>query len=111
MATLSIEGLQALFKSIDPNEDLQQSALADVQNSPMDIYLSYLANKLVTLTGCDPQHAYDAIQWPNDMGDLVVVIPRLRLKDIAPVDLALDLQASVCSPLCQNDTSILIQYF
>lgn len=98
MATLTPNGLQGLLDNVGFDGSIPLFPLADIQNSPMDIYLSHLADTLVTLTGCDPQHAYDAIQWPNDMGDLVVVIPRLRLKSIQPSELALNLQGAVGSP-------------
>jgi arginyl-tRNA synthetase len=70
----------------------------------MDIYLSYLAEILVQLTGCMPQVAYESIQWSNEFGDLVVVAPRLRLKDVNANELAIDLKmrvgrnVSTCEP-------------
>lgn len=97
MATRSFDGLQGLLESIGVEETIPSFPLADILQSPMDIYLSFLANALVQLTGCDPLHAWDAIQWPNDFGDFVVVIPRLRLKDINNEDLASELQATVCT--------------
>ena len=95
MATLSPEGLQTLLKSIGVEVPVTSFPLADIQNSPLDIYLSCLSDTLVKLTGCEPQHAYDAIQWPNDFGDLVVVTPRLRLKDVQAEELASELQITV----------------
>src|ERR1700722_3268893 len=49
----------------------------------------------VQLTECVPQVAYDSIHWPNDTGDLAVVLPRLRLKDVNPNDLAVELRQKV----------------
>jgi arginyl-tRNA synthetase len=106
MATLSSDGIQALLGGVGVESPIPSFPLADIRNSPMGIYLSYLAEILVQLTECVPQVAYDSIQWPNDMGDLVVVVPRLRFKDVNPNDLAVELWQKVgwhcpdfsCSP-------------
>ena len=95
MATLSSDGLQALLERVGAESPMPSFPLAHTQNSPIDIYLSYLAELLVQLTKCEPQVAYDSIHWPNDMGDLVVVLPRLRLKDADPNDLAVELSQKV----------------
>jgi arginyl-tRNA synthetase len=95
MATLSSDGLQALLEEVGVESPVQSFPLADIQNSLMGIYLSYLAEILVQLTECVPQVAYESIQWPNDVGDLVVVLPRLRRKDVKPNDLGVELQKKV----------------
>jgi arginyl-tRNA synthetase len=95
MATLSSDGLQALLRGVGVESPIPSFPLADIKNSPMGIYLSYLAEILVQLTECVPQVAYQSIQWPNDLGDLVVVLPRLRLKDIDPKELAVELKKKV----------------
>jgi arginyl-tRNA synthetase len=61
----------------------------------MGVYLSYLAEILVQLTERAPQVTYESIQWPNDLGNLVVVLPRLRLKDVNPNELAVELKKRV----------------
>jgi arginyl-tRNA synthetase len=90
MATLSSDGLQALLGRVGVESPIPSFPLADIHNN-----LSYLAEILVQLTECAPQVAYDSIQWPNDMGDLVVVLPRLRLKGVKPNDLAVELTQKV----------------
>lgn len=95
MATLSSDGLQALLGEVGVESPIPPFPLADIQNSPMGIYLSYLAEILVQLTECVPQVAYDSIQWPNEFGDLVVVLPRLRVKDVDPHELAVDIKQRV----------------
>jgi hypothetical protein len=67
MATLSSDGLQALLGGVGVESPIPSFPLADIQNSPMGIYLSYLAEILVQLTECVPQVAYESIQWPNDL--------------------------------------------
>jgi arginyl-tRNA synthetase len=95
MATISSGGLQALLRRVGIKTPVPLFPSADTQNSPMAIYLSYLAEILVQLTGCAPQVAYESIQWPNELGDLVVVIPRLGIKDVSPNVLAVDLKKRV----------------
>lgn len=95
MATLSSDGLQTLLGAVGVEGIIPSFPLADIQNSPMGIYLSYLAEILVQLTECEPQIAYESIQWPNEVGDLVVVLPRLRLKDANSQDLATELMERV----------------
>jgi arginyl-tRNA synthetase len=93
MATRSSDGLQALLRGVGVENAVPSFPLANIQNSLMDIYLSYLAGILVQLTGCEPQVAYESIQWPNELGDLVVVLPRLRLKHVKANELAVELKA------------------
>lgn len=95
MATLSTQGLEALLVGVGAESPIPLFQAADVQNSPMGIYLSYLAGILVQLTECPPQIAYESIQWPNEIGDLVVVVPRLRLKNVNANELAVDLKKRV----------------
>ncbi|KAH7008765.1 hypothetical protein EDB80DRAFT_893135 [Ilyonectria destructans] len=65
----------------------------DIVHNPQDIFRAYLADTLQKLVEVDRVVAYDAIQPSNmtGMGDLVIVSPRLRLKDIKPKDLVSDL--------------------
>jgi arginyl-tRNA synthetase len=95
MGTLSSDGLQAVLQGVGIETPVPLFPPADTQNYPMAIYLSYLAEILVQLTGCAPQVAYESIQWPNELGDLVVVLPRLRVKDVNPNALAVDLKKRV----------------
>jgi arginyl-tRNA synthetase len=95
MATLLPEGIQALLAGLGVESPIPTIAGTDVQHNPIDIYLSYLADTLVQLTECSPQVAYDSIQWPNDLGDLVVVLPRLRLQTKNPKTLSTELKQKV----------------
>ncbi|KAL2426528.1 putative arginine-tRNA ligase, cytoplasmic [Exophiala dermatitidis] len=92
MLTLSSAGLQAVLEGVGVQEPIPSFGGADIQAAPADIYKSYLAATLSELTGCAPACAYDAIQWATDVGDLVVVLPRLRLPDADPKILSDQLQ-------------------
>lgn len=95
MATLSFQGLQSLLTEVGVESPVPSFDFTDTQNSPMSIYLSYLVDILVQLSDCEPQVAHESIQWPNEFGDLVVVAPRLRIKDIEASELAIDLKKRV----------------
>ena len=95
MGTLSINGLQTLLDGVGAESPIPSFPSASIQNSPIDIYVSYLAKIIVQLTECEPQVAYESILWPDDFCDLVVVVPRLRLKDVKPHELAVELNKRV----------------
>ncbi|KAL2394766.1 putative arginine-tRNA ligase, cytoplasmic [Exophiala dermatitidis] len=81
MSTLSSDGLQAVLEGVGVHKPIPSFAGADIEATPGDIYVSCLAATLCELTGCAPTCAYDSIQWATDVGDLVVVLPRLRVPD------------------------------
>ncbi|KAH7326457.1 hypothetical protein B0I35DRAFT_405695 [Stachybotrys elegans] len=93
MATCSITGLEALLHKAGLDTPVPVFPGADIVHNPQDIFRAYLADTLQRLIDCDRSVAYDAIQPSNvtGAGDLVVVSPRLRVKDVAPKDLAADL--------------------
>ncbi len=95
MATLSSNGLHALLGRLGVESPTLSFPLADILNSPMGIYLSYLAEIIVKLTECVPQVAYESIHWPDELCDLAVILPRLRLKDVDAKDLAVELMQRV----------------
>ena len=101
MATTTPDGLQALLAAVGVEDPIPSFPLADTQNNPLGIYLSYLAETLVKLTECELQVAYDSIHWPNELGDLAVVLPRLRLQDVKLEKLAADLIQRVGVALSQ----------
>ena len=102
MVTTTPNGLQALLAAVGVEDPIPSFPLADTQNNPLGIYLSYLAETLVKLTECEPQVAYDSIHWPNEQGDLAVVLPRLRLQDVKLEELAADLIQRVGVALSQS---------
>ena len=95
MATLTFEGIQNMLGELGVEIPILSFPQADIQNSPMGIYLSHVADILVQITDCAPQVAYDSIQWPNDSADFEVVVPRLRIQDAEPSDLAIELKHRV----------------
>lgn len=68
-----------------------------IDEDPVDVAKSYIVQLLVEKTGCEPDVAYGSIQKPADLGDLVAVIPRLRLVGVHPRKLAEQLALEVRS--------------
>ncbi|KAM5371718.1 hypothetical protein ACJZ2D_007883 [Fusarium nematophilum] len=93
MATCSVSGLQNLLGEAGLHTPVPDFPAADIVHNPQDIFRVYLADTLQRLVNCDRLVAYEAIQPSNvtGMGDLVIVSPRLRLKDVKPKDLVSDL--------------------
>ncbi|WEW61467.1 arginyl-tRNA synthetase [Emydomyces testavorans] len=87
MATLTHQGILQILGGEIPVPDFPAVNIVD---NPVDIYRSFLADTVQRLTGCDKDAAYDAIQRTSSAnnGDLVLVVPRLRVKGVKPNDLA-----------------------
>lgn len=91
--TCSVSGIENLLGRVGLDTPIPEFPGADIVHNPQDIFRVYLADTLEKLLHCDRMVAYDAIQTSNvtGMGDLVIVAPRLRLKDVRPEDLVKDL--------------------
>ncbi|CVK84655.1 related to arginyl-tRNA synthetase, cytosolic [Fusarium mangiferae] len=91
--TCSVSGIESLLGKAGLDTPIPEYPGADVVHNPQDIFRAYLADIIQKLLGCDKQIAYDAIQTSNitGMGDLIVVAPKLRLRDTRPEDLVIDL--------------------
>lgn len=89
MATASLAGLQAFVAELGLRP-IPEFPEADVLNSPIDIYHSYLSERLLELVACDPQLVYHSIQPSKTIedGDLDIVLPKLKLDGIKPKELA-----------------------
>ncbi|KAF3806870.1 Arginine--tRNA ligase cytoplasmic [Colletotrichum gloeosporioides] len=87
MATLSINGLHSSLERLSLDTPLPSFPPADVLVRPLDIFRSYIAKIVAEVTGCDPALAYEAIQTTAaiSMGDLAVILPRLKIKANAEV--------------------------
>jgi len=71
---------------------------AKVLSNPIDIYRCYSTDILVNILDIGPNIIYDSIQYTNSLshGDLVVVIPRIRLKGgVKPAEVAQNLRLQV----------------
>ena len=106
--TLSVSALQEKLQTLGVGTPIPSFKGTDVLTNPVDIYRSYLADTLTRLIDCDAQLVYESIQWTNSLpnGDLVLVVPRLRLKGVKPADLAKDLSDKVRIVLSNTPSSV-----
>lgn len=97
--TCSVSGIEDLLGKAGLHTPVPEFPGADIVHNPQDIFRVYLADTLQRLVDCDRLVAYESIQPSNvtGQGDLVIVSPRLRLKDVKPKDLVLDLAHRVRS--------------
>lgn len=58
--------------------------------NPVDLFRSYISQELSKISGVDQEIIFPALEWANtpERGDLLIPIPRLRIKDGKPQDLA-----------------------
>ncbi|KAK4246055.1 hypothetical protein C7999DRAFT_42448 [Corynascus novoguineensis] len=91
--TLSLSELQAYLKDLGAPIPIPAFPSAEPIHNPNDIYRSYIAAALETLVDCDRLLLNESLQKPStaSKGDLVLVLPRLRLKGVKPSDLAAEL--------------------
>ncbi|KID59432.1 uncharacterized protein G6M90_00g080760 [Metarhizium brunneum] len=112
MSTLTLTDLGSLLTKVGVYDFQSLCAHfpnAHPQSRPTDIYRLLLTNILANLTGCDATLIYESIQLPNTLpnGDLVLPVPRLRLKGPKPNVHAVELAASFPEnqPLFQHPTA------
>ncbi|KAH8734455.1 hypothetical protein BGZ61DRAFT_442578 [Ilyonectria robusta] len=81
--TSTPQGLEALLQGLrlDP---LPQYASNDALTKPVEIWRSYFAKFLSTVVDCDEAVIQEAISSTTEtsLGDLALILPRLKLKDI-----------------------------
>lgn len=58
----------------------------------VDLLRNYITEELSKISGVDPKLIFPALEWTNtlDRGDLLIPIPRLRIKGAKPQDLAIE---------------------
>jgi arginyl-tRNA synthetase len=96
MATLTIEGLEALLGGLGLKIPIPHFPAADVLNKPLDIGRSYFADILCSLVESDIVNAYGSVTWSTDVyhGDLAAILPKLQ-HGADPNVLAFDLMQRV----------------
>jgi arginyl-tRNA synthetase len=99
--TLSLESLTAYLESLGVPASFPTFPAADPFHNPNDIYRSYIAAALESILDCDRGLIYESLQRTTtpSKGDLVLVLPRLRLKNVKPKELGPDLASKVTNRL------------
>jgi arginyl-tRNA synthetase len=95
--TLSLSSLQAYLGQLGVPIPLPSFPSADPVNNPNDNYRLYIAAALEQLIDCDRDLIYESLQRTStpSKGDLVLVLPRLRLKGVKPNELGVELASKV----------------
>ncbi|KAK4156728.1 arginine--tRNA ligase [Chaetomidium leptoderma] len=99
MSTLTLEGLTALLSGVGagPIPSIPGDApVAHPLNRPIGIYRACLADILARLAGCETAVTYESLQTPGTLanGDLVLPVPRLRIKGKTPAEQCAELEAA-----------------
>ncbi|KAF7554505.1 hypothetical protein G7Z17_g2867 [Cylindrodendrum hubeiense] len=108
MATLTKDGLTALLAELGADVIPAVTDLPAVHalSRPTDIYRAYVVDILTKATACEASLVYDSVQSSNTLphGDLLLPVPRLRIKGKKPAELGAELAASFVDghPLLQK---------
>lgn len=86
----SLESLHERLKSLSITDEIPVFPDSNPTTNPVDIYRCIIAHHLAPITGVDINLVYPALEWTQtlDKGDLVVPVPRLRVKGRKPEELA-----------------------
>lgn len=82
----SIESLQEQLSSLGVSDSLPVFPYSNPTTNPVDIFRCYISETLAGISGVDSKLIYDALEWTQsfEKGDLILAIPRLRLKGQKP---------------------------
>ncbi|EPS35744.1 hypothetical protein H072_10806 [Dactylellina haptotyla CBS 200.50] len=78
----SLDDVQAMLSELGISEPLPAFEAASVTTNPIDIFRSYIAEEMTKITGVSRDLVYPALEWTQtpDKGDLIMAVPRLRVK-------------------------------
>lgn len=82
----------------------------------VDLMRNYVTQELSKISGVDPSLIFPALEWTNTLerGDLLIPVPRLRIKGANPKDLAADWASKFpCGPFLSKveNNGPFIQFF
>jgi hypothetical protein len=83
----SIESLQEQLSSLGVfSGSFPAFPYSNPTTNPVDIFRCYISDTLAGISGVDSKLIYDALEWTQsfEKGDLILAIPRLRLKGQKP---------------------------
>jgi len=114
MTTVSpnMAALETRLGSLGLDAPLPQIPVVDVLRKPLDIYRAHLASLLAAAVGCDVSVAYAAITSSTDitLGDLAVILPRLKLPAADFESLAFEVTSKVKDISCSWLSSSLLPH-
>lgn len=99
----SVESLQSQLASLGISDPLPIFLDSNPTTNPVDVFRCYIADTLAPIGGVDGKLIYSALEWTQsfDKGDLILAIPRLRLKGKKPNEIATEWAKKVS---CQMNT-------
>ena len=88
--TPTVTDLNTMLSNLGLEEKITKFPDSNPESNPVDIFRCYIAEILSKVSGVDSALIYPALEWTNqfDKGDLILAVPRLRVKGKAPADLA-----------------------
>lgn len=86
----SVESLQVLLASLGIADPLQTLPESNPTTNPVDIFRLFIAKTLAPIGGVGVELIYSSLEWTQsfEKGDLILAIPRLRLKGRKPDEIA-----------------------
>lgn len=86
----SVESLQSQLSSLGISEPLPIFPDSNPTTNPVDIYRCYIAETLASIGGVGVKLIYSSLEWTQsfEKGDMILAIPRLRLKGKKPDEIA-----------------------
>lgn len=86
----SIDDLYTRLQELKIAEPLEIAPGAQPTSNPVDIFRCYIAKELSQISGVSLDLVYPALEWTKSMeqGDLILAVPRLRVKGAKPDELA-----------------------
>lgn len=93
----SVESLHALLASLGIADPLQTLPESNPTTNPVDIFRLFIAKTLASIGGVGVELIYSSLEWTQsfEKGDLILAIPRLRLKGRKPDEIANEWAAKV----------------
>jgi arginyl-tRNA synthetase len=78
----SLESLHAQLQALNINDEVPVFPDSNPTSNPVDIFRCVIAHQLAPITGVDIKLVYPALEWTQtlDKGDLILAVPRLRVK-------------------------------
>lgn len=101
----TVDSLQSLLSSLGISDPLPIFPESNPTTNPVDVFRCYIADTLAPIGGVDVKLIYSALEWTQNFekGDLILAIPRLRLKGKKPDEIAKEWAAKVSSNTNNNN--------
>lgn len=102
MATAEIATLVSRLEKFGVSaSEVKEYPDANLAGNPVDVFRAYISEQLALITGVSRDVIVPALEWTqaSDRGDLVLAVPRLRVKGKKPDELAVEWSEKVCQRL------------